>query len=965
MLRNSLIEFDAKFRAVIETTPDTIIIIDESNTIVFCNKNIKKTFGYEQEELLNQNMVILIPPDQKEAHLKGMRRFLNTRVPKLIGKTIEVKGLRKDGSIFPMDLSLSYWEEDNKIYFSSIIRDISERKRTQQELEVLVSISQAISNSEDFYSALRITMEKACQLTGFVYSEAWVPFDNSLIHSPVTVYVSEKYKELEKVSKSYIFASGEGIPGKVFENNKVIWIKDLSESTEYFPRMKYFKEAGFTSGLGIPISVNDSQVFASLIFFSNESIEENEYLINVITSITKQLGIFLKSKQAEEKLKISEEDFRFLAENSSDMITRATPEGVLLYISPSCENMMGFSQKDLMGKSVYDFFHPVDLFKMQKTPDAILKTLNKSTITFRLKRKSGDYIWAESTRKVLLSSNGEIQEIHATTRDITERKKQEEEIKKSIDFYLTILQDFPALIWRTNTSGTFDYFNRTFLEFRGHDFEEELLMDWKKEIHSEEREAFLKKFNNAFKNKETFTNEFRIKNKEDQYRWLLNIGKPIFDLKNKFVGYLGACYDISEQKSIQLELKEAYEALKETNADLVLTEELLKEANNDLEYKVKERTQEVTQIAQRFKFLAETIPQLVWSTNKDGVVDYFNKQWFDYTGQDKQDSKKWGWSSVIHPDDLERTLNLWTNCIKEGCDYSIEYRLKKHDGTYRWFLGRGKPFTDSSGKIIKWFGTCTDIQDHKEALENLEKTQHGLNLINLELSVKNEELLRTNNDLDNFIYTASHDLKAPISNIEGLINAIKTTQGYIDEELQNLIQMIDFSINKFKNTITDLTEITKVQKGIIEDQEKIDIRDIITEVKLSIKNLIEVSNTNLKIQIKDSPFIKFSRKNLRSIVYNLLSNAIKYRSPDRPSKVTLQLKTTEDFIVLSVEDNGLGMDLKRSNKIFSMFKRLHSHVEGSGIGLYIVKRIVDNAGGKIEVESKVDKGSTFRVYLKK
>jgi two-component system, sensor histidine kinase and response regulator len=237
---------------------------------------------------------------------------------------------------------------------------------------------------------------------------------------------------------------------------------------------------------------------------------------------------------------------------------------------------------------------------------------------------------------------------------------------------------------------------------------------------------------------------------------------------------------------------------------------------------------------------------------------------------------------------------------------------------------------------------------------------------NIELESMNSELKKVNNDLDNFVYTASHDLKAPVSNIEGLMNALKdciSDPESHDEDVMVLVEMINKSVNRFKVTIQDLTEITKIQKNLDEEIDIVNIPEVLDDVKLSIQELIITSTADIKTDFKACEEIRFSKKNFKSIVYNLLSNAIKYRDPQRKPKIFIKTEIEGNYVLLSVKDNGLGMELKKDTKIFSMFKRLHDHVEGSGIGLYIVKRIVSNAGGKIEVESTVGKGSVFKIYF--
>lgn len=244
-----------------------------------------------------------------------------------------------------------------------------------------------------------------------------------------------------------------------------------------------------------------------------------------------------------------------------------------------------------------------------------------------------------------------------------------------------------------------------------------------------------------------------------------------------------------------------------------------------------------------------------------------------------------------------------------------------------------------------------------------ERTEELVNK-NVELELKNQELKKINNDLDNFVYTASHDLKGPIANLEGLITILsKKIKDKIGQDELNLFNMITTSISKFNNTIRDLTEITKVQKDFNEELECIAFGDIAEDIKRDIQKLIHESGVTFTEEYT-VPDILYAKRNLRSILYNLLTNGIKYRSPERPVHLYVKTYTESPYVVLSVQDNGLGLSSAQQSKLFTMFKRMHTHVEGSGIGLYIVKRIIENNGGRIDVESEQGKGTTFKVYFK-
>lgn len=235
------------------------------------------------------------------------------------------------------------------------------------------------------------------------------------------------------------------------------------------------------------------------------------------------------------------------------------------------------------------------------------------------------------------------------------------------------------------------------------------------------------------------------------------------------------------------------------------------------------------------------------------------------------------------------------------------------------------------------------------------------------VDMRTKELIRVNKDLDNFVYTASHDLKAPISNIEGLITALHETlldKGYELDEVIPIMKMIDGAIGRFKNTLLDLTEVAKVNYEETAGEERVSFKELLDDVKLNIKDLIEKYDAVITDDFTQVPDILFSRKNLRSIIYNLLSNSIKYSDPKRRPEISIKTTEAGAYTLFTVQDNGLGVKKEDQEKVFGMFKRLHAHVEGTGVGLAIVKRIVENCDGKIEFESELGKGSVFRVYLK-
>ena len=288
--------------------------------------------------------------------------------------------------------------------------------------------------------------------------------------------------------------------------------------------------------------------------------------------------------------------------------------------------------------------------------------------------------------------------------------------------------------------------------------------------------------------------------------------------------------------------------------------------------------------------------------------------------------------------------------IREVIDTGQIFEKEIQTTDLRWFQMDIIPYlVKKENRLNGVIITFVDITDRMEVLRELEKL---------------------NASHETFIYSVSHDLKAPLANIEGLVQHLIQTSGELMEiggadtkEQKTIAAMLDESVKTMRNIINDLSEITKIEGKYKGKVETVRFEKILNEVKMTIKDKINESKARIHIEIKE-PEIEFSRKNLRSIIYNLLSNAIKYRSPARVPEILIKTHIENGYVQISVKDNGLGMDEDKIDLIFEPFTRFEKEVEGTGIGLYLVKKIVENEGGKIIVNSKIGKGSEFKVLLK-
>ena len=296
-----------------------------------------------------------------------------------------------------------------------------------------------------------------------------------------------------------------------------------------------------------------------------------------------------------------------------------------------------------------------------------------------------------------------------------------------------------------------------------------------------------------------------------------------------------------------------------------------------------------------------------------------------------------------------------------------EIQLARHQpGETGFFNFVYQPLRDARQQVVAITCVATEVTRQVQAREAVALSARQALALADELAVANQQLTRTNIDLDNFIYTASHDLKAPISNIEGLLSTLRGELPPLGPvgEVPYILELMQDSVDRFTKTIDHLTDVSKLQKEHDQPIVPVPLAPIIEDVRLDLAPLLHQTGARLLVDVQAVPTVLFSEKNLRSVVYNLFSNALKYRHPDRVPEVHLRARPEADFSVLEVQDNGLGLDLSRGPEdLFAMFRRLHTHVEGTGIGLYMVKRMVENAGGRIEVRSGLGQGTTFTVYF--
>ena len=309
--------------------------------------------------------------------------------------------------------------------------------------------------------------------------------------------------------------------------------------------------------------------------------------------------------------------------------------------------------------------------------------------------------------------------------------------------------------------------------------------------------------------------------------------------------------------------------------------------------------------------------------------------------------------------------------LLQGHVRELSYLLRRQDGTVQPVLLTATLVRDADGSPLVVRVMLFDITDRRQyelellrAKQLADEQRAQLALANAALTENNALLTRTNADLDAFVYTASHDLKAPISNIEGLLLALRQQlppAALQADMVPRLLDMMQGSVARFQQTIGHLTDISQLQMP--DAPETVDLAAVIAGVCLDLAPLIEAAPADVGVAVAGCQAVRVAPNTLRSVVFNLLSNAVKYRAPERPVRVRLRAHCAAGRLVLAVQDNGLGLSNAQQSELFGLFRRLHTHVEGSGVGLFTVKRLVENAGGTVTVDSQPGVGSTFTVTL--
>lgn len=675
-----------------------------------------------------------------------------------------------------------------------------------------------------------------------------------------------------------------------------------------------------------PIAIR-SRVFGVL-SFGFEDVEsgrgETEALA-FAAEVGRRVGAAIENALLHQAVSDSEARYRVLSETMPQLVWSCRPDGYTVYLSPQWAEFTGVPVDQHLGWSWNQALHPEDQAKALSEWNQAAAGVSKYDIEYRMRRFDGTYRWFKARGTPLIGADGAVVQWFGTCTDIDDQKKAqqaEQESRERLNAALTA-SGTGTFRWNilTNELDWDENLDRLFGLPPGQSAR--ALGQFVAMVHPGDRADVLERCARCAADGVDFEMEFRVIWPDGTVHWLYDRGKTFLE-DGKPAYMTGACVDIT----VRVEA----EQMQRGNDRLV-------------------------------RELLEAMPQMVWTTDFDGNVEYLNSRWISYTGFDVEDVRKLGWRIIFHPDDLEKTGELWLQAVATGEPYQAEHRMRSAAGEYRWFLTRGVRLRNAQQETMRWFGTSTDITEQKLAEGERSRLLSREQDARAQAESAAAALAAVNEELQHFVYAASHDLQAPLRTMAMYSELLMRRLGPgASESTTVLLDFIKSNAQRLSRLLSELLAYTSIGNDPVPLTESVDVGTVLDTVLTGLGPLLETSGT--EVTVDPLPHITGSSSQIAELLQNLITNAVKYSRPGVSPRIHISAANTEPLSRFSVRDNGQGFDPTYSETIFEVFKRLHgSSVEGTGIGLALCRRIVERHGGTIWAESVPGQGSTFHFTL--
>ncbi|MHB9029785.1 MAG: PAS domain-containing sensor histidine kinase [Candidatus Latescibacterota bacterium] len=704
-------------------------------------------------------------------------------------------------------------------------------------------------------------------------------------------------------------------------------------------------------------------------------------------------------RQACEKFSKRTDEALSLLECSPDVIVRLDRDLRIQYANPAFEQVTGIPAEKATGHGFHEWTIPENqVASWESNVRSVFDTGREATMEFEYAGTEGPrYYHARTVPEHY--EDGRLASVLVTVHDITELALARKKLRESEERFRVISELISnyAYSYRVEPDSrlTVEWVVGAFEDITGYTPEEANVEgDFIAVVHPDDQEKNQRRLKILLSGHEERT-RLRYVAKNGEVHWMQDNARPVYDENGQIAHIIGATADISDLKRTEEELRTTKDDLEEQvwrrtveleknienlrkeiagrkQAEEELTkhrehlEELVRERTAKLEEEIEERKQVEEALREsetRFRQLADSMPQLVWTAEPDGRVDYYNMRYKDYQGINRTHNGVYEWGPVLHPEDREPTVAAFQHAIRTGETYQVEHRVKMADGRYRWHLSRGIPAYDEQGRIVKWFGAATDIHDVKTAQEALREREERTQRLNESLKRMTLQLASSNKELEAFSYSVSHDLRAPLRSLDGFSLALlEDYSDRLDAEGRNYLNRIRSAAQRMSQLIDDLLNLSRTARAELH----------YTTVSLSsqaesvVEELRQAEpGRKVEVIVQKGIAAEGDENLLRQVLQNLLGNAWKFTSHREEARIEFGEKRDDGRRIFFVRDNGAGFDMNHAGDLFIPFRRLHtdSDFPGAGIGLSIVKRIIERHGGTIWAESEPEKGATFYFTL--
>jgi PAS domain S-box-containing protein len=565
--------------------------------------------------------------------------------------------------------------------------------------------------------------------------------------------------------------------------------------------------------------------------------------------------------------------------------------------------------------------HAEDRKKVQDALEEAVRGGQPYNTEFRVVHPDGSNHWIAG-RGSVQRDRGEPVSMMGINLDIDAQKSAEIGCQESERMFATLADSIPQLAWMADPEGAIFWYNARWYEYTGTTLEQMRGWGWQSVHDPQELPGVMEKWQACLASGRDFEMDFPLRGNDGKFTWFLTRVIAIRNAQGKILRWFG------------------------TNTDVTGIHDALLESEN------------------QFQQLADTMPQLVSIIGPDGTVEWLNHCWYSYTGTTLDKAE-----SAIHPDDREIAQQTWVESLTGESSYEREYRLRRHEGTYRWFLGRARPVRDASGEIVRWFVTCTDIDDRKQAEAAILKVNTGLTACNERLQLETQRSEEANAAKSSFLATMSHEIRTPMNAILGMSDLLWDSK--LDEEQRQYVEVFRRAGQTLLALINNILDLSKIEAGHFElESVPFDFEDLVDSSLELIRPKASAKGVALMSRI--TPDVHTSLlgdpTRLQQILVNLLGNAVKFTEA---GEVLLTIGVGNSgkpgCLEIAVSDTGIGVPPEKLETIFQDFAQADNSTTrrygGTGLGLGICKRLIQCMGGNLAVESAVGRGSTFRFTI--